>query len=94
MRSRSSLIAGIALAAAATLGMSSALATQSLDKGVFSMRFPRGSTLREWLGGGSSLGGRSGRRAGYGWTNAHAQRVAQKRRNTTRARKAQRQRSL
>lgn len=89
MRPRSFLI-GMALAAAATLGMASAGAGQSVEKGLPRMSQPRGSTLREWLGGGSGNGGRRGQRAAYGWTNAHAQRVARKRRAITRARRASR----
>lgn len=87
-----SLIVGLALAAAASIGMASAGASQSVEKGLLRMSQPRASTLREWLGGGSRIAS-SGRRAGYGWTNAHARRVARKRRNITRARKAQRKRS-
>jgi hypothetical protein len=89
---RYSLMASIALSAAVMLGMGATAGVPS-QKAIGQMQQPRGTTPREWFSG---LGGRSGRpghRAAYGWTTAHAQRVAAKKRNQARHRSAGRGRS-
>lgn len=66
---------------------------QMIEKAAVRPQQPRGSTLRAILGGGGgSTTGRE-RRAGLGWTNAHARRVAAKKRNQARHRAASRGRS-
>ncbi len=46
------------------------------------------TTMRAMLGSGFGSANTSQRRAGYGWTNRHAQRVARKKRNQARHRAA------
>lgn len=60
----------------------------TIEKAVMRTRQPRGTTLREIFGGGTFGGRSSARRAGYGWTNRHAQRVSLKKRNQARHRAA------
>jgi hypothetical protein len=83
-----------ALAAAAALAMgsiaSSGAAMQlTAQKAVVS---PTGGrrfeTRRERFGGAPAFGASHSRRSAYGWTNAHQKRVAQKKRNQARHRKA------
>lgn len=72
----------------AAFGGTPSAGQQLIAKAVMRPQQPRGNTLRAILGG-STFGGRgSGRRAGYGWTNAHARRVARKARNQARHRAA------
>jgi len=85
MLGRSSKILGLALAALAIGGMPSTSASP-LEKALVRAETPRGRSVREWLGGGSAGVRSTGRRAGYGWSNRHAQRVAAKKRNVTRHR--------
>lgn len=69
-------------------------ATQkAIEKNSHNPAKPKSNKLQATLGGGlGSWGGRQ-RRAGYGWTNAHAQRVARKKRNQAKHRAASRGRS-
>lgn len=69
-------------------------ATQkSIEKNSHNPAKPKSNKLQAILGSGlGSWGGRQ-RRAGYGWTNAHAQRVARKKRNQAKHRAASRGRS-
>lgn len=66
---------------------------QLIEKAAVRPQQPRGSTLRAILGGGASPATGRGRRAAFGWTNAHARRVAAKKRNQARHRAACRGRS-
>lgn len=72
-------VASILLAAAAAaLAMPSVAASAVMEKAALSApRGQRRSTAQ--IGSGWSVYG-SGRRAGYGWTNMHARRVARKKR--------------
>lgn len=85
MLGRSSRFFGVALAAMAMAG-ATALSASPLEKAPVRAETPRGRTAREWFGGGAFGGRGSARRAGFGWTNRHAQRVAAKKRNVVRHR--------
>jgi hypothetical protein len=67
-------------------GFASGKGMQNPDK-------PHSSKLRAILGSGMGSWGSKQRRAGYGWTNAHAQRVARKKRNQAKHRASSRGRS-
>lgn len=92
MLGRSSRFFGMALAALAVAGLP-ATSASPLEKALVRTETPRGRTTREWFGGGTSGGRGNGRRAGFGWTNRHAQRVATKKRNVARHRSRSRGRA-
>lgn len=83
MLSRSAfMLVGLALAA---FGSPAVGAPASVDKAITHRVPTLQRTMRKQSRGG--FGGRSsGRRAAYGWTNRHAQRVAAKKRNVARHR--------
>lgn len=81
MLGRSASFLGAALAALAMGGMPASAASSLEKAAVVRAQTPRGRTAREWFGGGTVDGRSAGRRAGPGWTNRHAQRVAAKKRN-------------
>lgn len=68
-------------------------AGQLIEKAALRPQQPRGNTLRAIFGGDIDSTSGSRRRAGYGWTNRHAQRVARKKRNQVRHRSAGRGRA-
>jgi len=100
--SRSKLLAAATMAAALASGMGGLLATTSTVQSVrASQPAPtknapapvdqqrRTNSVRRLAGGYSATRG-DGRRAGLGWSNKHAQRVAKKARNVKRSRKGPR----
>lgn len=90
MRGRSALMVAALMGVGAAFGGMPNAGGQLIEKAALRPQQPRGNTLRAIFGGGY-LGDRStGRRAGYGWTNAHARRVAMKKRNQRRHRAASR----
>ena len=69
-------------------------ATQkSIEKNSHNPAKPKSSRLQAILGSGLGSWGGKQRRAGYGWTNRHAQRVATKKRNQSKHRASSRGRS-
>jgi hypothetical protein len=69
-------------------------ATQkSIEKNSHNPAKPKSNKLQAILGGGLGGWGGKQRRAGYGWTNMHAQRVARKKRNQAKHRASSRGRS-
>lgn len=95
MRGRAALMVAAVMGLGAAFGGLPSAGGQLMEKAALRPQQPRGNTLRAILGlGGGSFGGRgSDRRAAYGWTNAHARRVALKKRNQRRHRAASRGRS-
>lgn len=90
MRSTRSGLLSLAAMAAFALGAGAAVeapAATATQKAMLSTRVPAMPSLRKLLGwdGGST---RRHRRPGPGWTHAHVQRMAHKRRNQARHRKA------
>lgn len=87
----SHLRVGLMVAAALALGAfapsaGAELASQKAVVATSGRRFEVRRGVNPWGFGG--LGVRYGRRAAYGWTNAHQKRVAQKKRNQARHRAA------
>lgn len=94
MRGRTALMVAAVMGMGAAFGGLPSAGGQLMEKAALRPQQPRGTTMRDILGGGRNFGGSgSGRRAGYGWTNAHARRVAMKKRNQRRHRAASRGRS-
>lgn len=88
MRGRAAWLVAAAMGLGAAFGGFAPQASQLVEKAAIRPKQPRGATLRAIFGGGDLAGRTSGRRAGYGWTHAHARRVAQKKRNQRRHRSA------
>lgn len=94
MRGRTALMVAAAMGLGAAFGgMAHAGGGQLMEKAALRPQQPRGNTLRAILGGGASPATGRGRRAAFGWTNAHARRVAAKKRNQARHRAASRGRN-
>ncbi len=87
MRSKALMVAAV-MGLAGAFGGAPSAGQQLIAKAVLRPQQPRGNTLRAIFGGGTFGGRGSARRAGYGWTNAHARRVARKARNQARHRAA------
>lgn len=89
MFSRRMGLMGLAAAAALAIGGSSAAAASaSSNKAVQVTERRRYDTRRGIFDDGDFGSHKIGRRAGYGWTNRHQQRVAKKKRNQARHRRA------
>lgn len=89
MRSRFGIGMAIAVAALAFGGVAtSAPAAAAAQKAVMTQSGRRFDVRRGLFGGANPGGYSAGRRAGYGWTNRHQQRVALKKRNQARHRRA------
>lgn len=82
------MVAALAVMAAAGVGTSAIAVTASADKAVMPAAGRRYNAQQGLFGGGMGSGCGNSRRAGYGWTNRHAQRVARKKRNRARHRAA------
>lgn len=88
MRGRMALMVAAALGLGSAFGGMPNAGGQLIEKAALRPQQPRGNTLRAILGGGFGSPVGRGRRAGFGWTNAHAQRVARKKHNQARHRAA------
>jgi hypothetical protein len=99
---RTSFLTAAAMAAVASAGLGSMVVSASEAPGLSVLTHKamakqaanpaksERSSMRAMLGGGIGSSYTSRRRAGYGWTNMHARRVATKKRNKARHRAASR----
>lgn len=102
---RVAVLAGMALSLGGLAGMSlpsgalseapgvSQASQKSIEKSSQNPAKPKSNKLQAMLGSGLGSWGGKQRRAGYGWTNRHAQRVALKKRNQAKHRAGSRGRS-